>query len=306
MPPTALDNLGTLEPRAKTEVDALIHLVGARVKEARKAQKLSRRALSETSGVSPRYLAKLEAGDGNASIGLLQKIALALQVPIEALLAQEAMRGTELQHIIELYQCADEALRARVLELLDPGKTHGQKAQRLCLVGLRGAGKSTLGAKIGTAFDVPFIELTTEIESRAGMPLAEIIALYGQEGYRKLEFDTLAEVIQRHNRAVVAVAGGIVSEADTFSQILTHFHTVWVKAAPSEHMERVRAQGDLRPMQGNPQAMEQLRGILERREAHYAKADHVLDTSGKTVERSLADLSNLLHATGLLQPRPSQ
>ncbi len=284
-------------------VEALIRHVGDRVRDMRKSRRMSRRELSERSGVSPRYLAKLEGGEGNVSIGLLKKVALALETPVELILMDEEPQGSNIRQIAELYARADAATRARVLQVLDPERMRAQKAERLCLVGLRGAGKSTLGARVAGAFNAPFIELNREIENNAGMPVGEIIALYGQEGYRQLEADTLTSIIETHNRAIVAVAGGIVSEEDTFYRVLSRFHTVWIKASAGEHMDRVRAQGDVRPMQGNPQAMIQLRQILKSREALYAQADHVLDTSGKTVDVSQSELSDLIRDCQILDAR---
>lgn len=285
-------------------VNDLIRHVGKCVRENRDAQRMSRRELSERSGVSPRYLAKLESGDGNISIGLLKKVALALGTPIEHFLMEEDPHGSETRHIVDLYRRADAATRAQVLQVLDPEKMRAQKAERLCLVGLRGAGKSTLGARLSKEFDAPFIELNREIEKSAGMPIGEIIALYGQEGYRQLEADTLTHIIETNSRAVVAVAGGIVSDEDTFYNVLSRFHTVWIKTSAGEHMDRVRSQGDVRPMEGNPRAMIQLRQILKSRETLYAQADHVLDTSGKTVDDSRAELSDLIRTCQILRPRP--
>jgi XRE family aerobic/anaerobic benzoate catabolism transcriptional regulator len=279
---------------------ALLRSLGTRLRQMRKSKGFSRRSLSERSGVSPRYLAKIEAGDGNISIGLLIKLAAALEQPIEHFLMADAMFHTDLPHVLQLYARADASVRARVLQVLDPERMGLQKAQRLCLVGLRGAGKSTLGARVAKVFGAPFIELNREIEKNAGMALGEIIALYGQEGYRQLEADTLTGIIEGHKRAIVAVAGGIVSEEGSFYHVLSRFHTVWLKASASEHMERVRAQGDVRPMQDNPQAMIQLRQILRSREALYTQSDHVLDTSGKSVEQSQMELSQLIEGCQIL------
>ena len=279
---------------------ALLRSLGTRLRQMRKLKGFSRRSLSERSGVSPRYLAKIEAGDGNISIGLLIKLAAALEQPIEHFLMADAMFHTDLPHVSQLYARADASVRARVLQVLDSERMGLQKAQRLCLVGLRGAGKSTLGARVAKVFGAPFIELNREIEKNAGMVLGEIIALYGQEGYRQLEADTLTGIIEGHKRAIVAVAGGIVSEEGSFYHVLSRFHTVWLKASASEHMERVRAQGDVRPMQDNPQAMIQLRQILRSREALYTQSDHVLDTSGKSVEQSQMELSQLIEGCQIL------
>lgn len=279
---------------------ALLRSLGTRLRQMRKSKGFSRRSLSERSGVSLRYLAKIEAGDGNISIGLLIKLAAALEQPIEHFLMADAMFHTDLPHVSQLYARADASVRARVLQVLDPERMGLQKAQRLCLVGLRGAGKSTLGARVAKVFGAPFIELNREIEKNAGMALGEIIALYGQEGYRQLEADTLTGIIEGHKCAIVAVAGGIVSEEGSFYHVLSRFHTVWLKASASEHMERVRAQGDVRPMQDNPQAMIQLRQILRSREALYTQSDHVLDTSGKSVEQSQMELSQLIEGCQIL------
>ncbi len=276
-------------------VSALIQQVGHRVRSVRQSQGLSRRVLSERSGVSPRYLATLEGGEGNISVGLLTKLALALDTRVEYFLSHgELIRSPESRRILELFEQADATTQASVLHLLDPHNVSAQKQERLCLVGLRGAGKSTLGALMSAAYAAPFIELNTELSRRAGMPVAEIIALYGQEGYRQLEADTLLTIIASYDRAVVAVAGGIVSDKTTFQNVLSRFHTVWLKTSPDEHMQRVQAQGDLRPMQGHPEAMTQLRGILKAREVLYAQADHVLDSTGKTVEQSQVELSGII------------
>lgn len=283
-------------------VQSLIDLVGKRVLEARQAAGLSRRELSERSGVSQRYLAQLESGAGNISIGLLQKVAVSLGQGIEALVAPEDPLSQDIARIAMLYRAADSATRARVLQGLDPDRMRAQKAQRICLVGLRGAGKSTLGAGLGEEFGLPFIELNAEIEASAGIPVGEIIALYGQEGYRQLEADILADIIAGKDKVVLAVGGGIVAEDATYSDVLARFHTIWLTADPAEHMERVRAQGDLRPMAGNPQAMAQLRQILKTREAQYRRADLRLDTSGADPETSLSQLCALVRVHQILDP----
>lgn len=285
------------------EVDALIRLVGTRVRAARGDLGLSRRELSERSGVSPRYLAQLEGGEGNISIGLLKRIAVALDVTVDALVSEGHDTSVGELEIAALYARADERTRTRVRQFLDPERQRRERAERICLIGLRGAGKSTLGARIARDFDMAFVELNAEIEKSAGIPVAEIIALYGDEGYRQLEAETLDRISTEETRVVLAVAGGIVSDAQAFNRALERFHTVWIKAAPEEHMNRVRAQGDLRPMEGNPQAMAQLRQILKSREAHYAQAAHQLDTSGKSVEASHAELHALLIENAVARPR---
>ena len=280
-------------------VNALQALVGDRVRAARTARGMSRRVLSEASGVSPRYLAQLETGEGNISIGLLLRVASALDLPIEALVARQ-MLGPDAAHIAAAYARADAQTQMRVHALLH--RSEAEKAGRICLIGLRGAGKSTLGASAARAKAVPFIELNKQIEAEGGMPVGEIMALYGAEGYRQLEAEALDAIVAEQDHAIVAVGGGIVDEPHTFATLLARFHTIWIKAAPEEHMARVQAQGDTRPMAGNPQAMAQLRLILTGREAAYARADAVLDTSGKTPDTSLADLLGLIDTHAFLPP----
>jgi XRE family aerobic/anaerobic benzoate catabolism transcriptional regulator len=256
---------------ADAAVSRLMRQVGERVRASRKEKGMPRRVLSEISGVSPRYLAQLEAGEGNISIGLLQRIAIALDQRMDWLVREDA-----------------------------PAPADASRAQRICLIGLRGAGKSTLGALAGDALGIPFVELNGEIEAQAGMPVAEVMALYDQEGYRKLEARALDRIVATRETLVLAVAGGIVTEPETFKALLGHFHTVWLKTSPEEHMSRVREQGDERPMAGNPEAMEQLKSILTSREALYGQAPARLDTSGKTEDQSLKELLTIIEAQHFL------
>ncbi len=279
---------------ADETVAALMIRVGERVRKARERKGIPRRVLSDMSGVSPRYLAQLEAGDGNISIGLLQRVAIALDHRIEWLISEEDPWTSEALRIMDLYRVASADVRKRVMQMLNPEPDEAMRAHRVCLIGLRGAGKSTLGAMAGKALGIPFVELNREIEEQAGMPVNEVLALYGQEGYRKLEAQAIGRVVATHESMILAVAGGIVAEPDTYKMLLSRFHTVWVKAAPREHMMRVLAQGDTRPMSGNPEAMEQLKSILVSREPLYERALAQLDTSGKSIETSLAELIELI------------
>lgn len=277
-------------------IAALMLRVGERVRAARTRAGMSRRVLSEVSGVSPRYLAQLEAGEGNISIALMLRVAEALGVAVETLVAMGDL-SPEARRIAEAFDSADQPMQERVRAVL---AAEPCKAGRLCLIGLRGAGKSTLGMAVAQRLGVPFIELNRAIEAAGGMPIAEIIALYGPDGYRQLEADALDKIVVEQSRAVIAVAGGIVGEAGTFDRLLDRFHTVWIKARPEDHMARVRAQGDTRPMAGNPQAMSQLRLILKGREAEYARADAVLDTSDQTVTASTKALLSLIERHGFI------
>ena len=288
---------GTSE-ETDAQVEALIRQVGVQVRALREARGIPRRLLSDRSGVSPRYLAQLEAGEGNISIGLLQRIAIALDHPIEAFFGP--MVRDAAPQVGALFDAASPDVQRAVLTLLSGEADKQKRAHRICLVGLRGAGKSTLGARVGAALDMPFVELNAEIETQSGMPVSEVMALYGQEGYRSLEARAMERVIATHERVILAVAGGIVAEPGTYDTLLKHFHTIWLKTSPDEHMSRVRAQGDERPMAGNPEAMAQLKSILTAREALYAKAEVQLDTSGATVDASTEALSGLINAHGFL------
>jgi XRE family aerobic/anaerobic benzoate catabolism transcriptional regulator len=279
---------------AERAVEDLISVVGERVRKARESKGIPRRVLSEMSGVSPRYLAQLETGAGNISIGLLERVALALDYKIEWFVGEEDPWNSETMRISELFRAADKDVQTEVLKLLKPTSPSEQKANRVCLIGLRGAGKSTLGRKAGQELGIPFVELNTAIEEQSGMPIAEVIALYGQEGYRKLEAQAVNRILETHDSVVLAVAGGIVSDPVTFNALLNNFHTIWVKAAPVEHMSRVRAQGDDRPMDGHPEAMEHLKSLLQSREAMYAQAAATLDTTGQREESSLQELLALI------------
>lgn len=280
------------------DIDTTVHMlmkrVGDRVRKARELKGIARRVLSEKSGVSPRYLAQLESGEGNISIGLLKRVAIALDHRLEWLVGEEDPWTSETIRIADLFRSADQETQARVKQALSPEVPAAIRAQRVCLVGLRGAGKSTLGRAASEIMDAPFVELNSEIEAHAGMPLAEIMALYGQEGYRKLEADALDRVVATHDRVILAVAGGIVAEPATYAALLARFHTIWLKASPQDHMDRVRAQGDERPMAGNPEAMEQLRSILTSRETLYEQAQAQLDTAGVPPSTSLSQLIALI------------
>lgn len=274
--------------------------VGERVRKARERKGIPRRVLSEISGVSPRYLAQLESGAGNISIGLLKRVALALDHRIEWLVGEDDPWSSEALRVADLFRSADRKTQDEVLRALDPEPEASQRANRICLIGLRGAGKSTLGRMAGEALDLPFVELNREIEAHGGMEIAEIMGLYGPEGYRTLEAEALERIIATHDRMILAVAGGIVAEPRTYQTLLTRFHTIWLKAAPDEHMQRVRAQGDERPMAGNPEAMSQLRSLLTSREMLYDRAQARLDTSGQTRETSLKHLLALIGERGFL------
>lgn len=279
---------------------AFLEMVGERVRNGRARRGMSRKALSEASGVSQRYLAQLEGGSGNISIALLRRIAEALNFRIEWLVGEDDPFVSEIPAMAALYRAATREQRRKVLEILDPEHPDLRRASRVALIGLRGAGKSTIGRLTAADVGLPFLELNEEIEQASGMPVDDVIGLYGQEGYRRLERQSVERVAATHDAIILAVAGGIVSEPETFTYLLRHFHTIWLKAQPEEHMTRVRAQGDERPMAGSPAAMDELKSILTSREALYARAEAVVDTSGKTIEETLADVLGTIESHGFL------
>jgi XRE family aerobic/anaerobic benzoate catabolism transcriptional regulator len=269
--------------------DFLLFL-GKRVRELRSRRGMTRKVAAREADVSERHLAQLEAGEGNVSIVLLRRIAAALHVSLEELFAREVETPDGKQRIQEfLERLPNHRVEDAMLRLMrDFGPEEKKRRMRTALIGLRGAGKSTLGAKLAAELNLPFIELDHEIEKDTGVPLAEIFSLYGQSGYRAIERRTLERVLRERERAVISVGGGVVSEKETFDHLLSNCCTVWIKAQPEEHMARVVAQGDFRAMKGNRQAMEDLRRILAAREPLYRKADFCVDTSGISVEESFA------------------
>jgi len=285
--------------------DFLLSL-GSRVRELRNSRSITRKTLAQQSDVSERHLAQLESGEGNISILLLRRIAAVLNVSLEELFAPPesederndqqlaSQKRSILRFIERLPSHRLEEAAARLMR--DFGPEQNQRLARIALVGLRGAGKSTLGSKLAAERDVPFIELDQEIEKDTGMPLAEIFSLYGQSGYRAIEKRTLERVVRASERAVISVGGGIVSEKETYDFLLAHCYTIWLKAQPEEHMSRVIAQGDFRAMAGSDRAMEDLRRILDSREPLYRKADAAVDTSGQSVEESFTTLKAALTA----------
>jgi XRE family aerobic/anaerobic benzoate catabolism transcriptional regulator len=282
---------------ASSNGDFLLFL-GKRVRELRNRRGLTRKMMAKEADVSERHLAQLEAGEGNVSIVLLRRIAAALHVSLAELFAVE----TETRHEKILIQRFLERLPAHRVEdamsrlMREFGNEERERRLRVALVGIRGAGKSTLGSRLSEEMKIPFIELDQEIEKDTGMPLGEIFSLYGQTGYREIEKRLLERVLHEHERGILSVGGGVVSEKETYDYLLANCYTIWIKARPEEYMARVIAQGDFRVMGGSNRAMEDLRRILDAREPLYRKADLYLDTSGNSVDESFAKLKAALQS----------
>ena len=275
----------------REEKNPFLVALGERVRALRARRGMTRKAVALAADVAERHLANLEYGVGNASILLLLQVAQALQCSLAELIGDVTTSSPEWLLIRELLEHRDEAtlhrVRVAVGQMLGTGGAHGQggaqRSARVALIGLRGAGKSTLGQMLADDLGFPFVELSREIEQFAGCSIAEIQALYGQNAYRRYERRALEEAIQIYPEAVIATPGGIVSDPATFNLLLAHCTTVWLQASPEDHMKRVVAQGDLRPMAASREAMDDLRGILAGREAFYSKADLRVDTSAQSL-----------------------
>ena len=273
--------------------------LGETVRSLRARRGMTRRALAAEARVSERHLANLEGGVGNASILVLRQVAAALGCPITDLVDPSATASPDVALIRELLRnrSGDDLQRAHaaLAQVFGNAPASG-RATRVALIGLRGAGKSTLGRMLAEDLGAPFVELNAEIERLAGCSVGEVHALYGPTAYRRYERRALDDVVQRLRDVVIATPGGLVSEAATFSRLLDRCFTVWLRASPEEHMSRVLAQGDYRPMAGNREAMDDLRRILAGRAAFYAKADVVVDTSGRSLDETFAALRSVVRA----------
>jgi XRE family aerobic/anaerobic benzoate catabolism transcriptional regulator len=234
---------------------AYLSLLGDRVRTWRSEHGMTRKALSAACGVSERYLAQLEAGEGNISVLLLRKVARAMGVPVESLVREEQMA-----------------------------------AKPIALLGLRGAGKSSLGSRLAELLKLPFVELDREVEKEAGAELGEVFAMYGQDAFRRFERRALERVLAQHERAVIATGGSLVTDPGTYKLLLERCVCIWLKASPEEHMARVIAQGDMRPFKGRSAALDEIKRLLEDRNRLYSRADATVDTSGKTLKQSLSEL----------------
>jgi XRE family transcriptional regulator, aerobic/anaerobic benzoate catabolism transcriptional regulator len=278
---------------------AFLRWLGTRVREVRNLRGMTRKTMSRESDISERHLAQIEVGEGNVSILLLRRIAATLGITLPELLETASRQTLEKQTIHGILEGLSVAtlkdLASRLQHEFAPEES--ARRMRIALIGLRGAGKSTLGSRLGQQLGIPFTELDAEIEKDIGMSLADIFSLYGQGGYRSIERRVLERLLSRNERAIFSVAGGIVSERDTYNRLLSKCYTVWIKAQPEEHMSRVIAQGDFRAMAGNDRAMDDLRRILESREPLYRQADASVDTSGHSVDASFAKLKAIIEAS---------
>lgn len=284
---------------------AFLEALGRRVRERRDEVHFTRKRLSGLSGLSERYLAQLESGDGNISILLIRRVAQALGCSLEHLIGERPV-DAETRMAIELLRGLRPEQRREAVQQMERrfGETSRERVRRIALVGLRGAGKSTVGAQLAARLQVPFYELDQKIESELGASLGSIFSMYGQDTFRQAEARVLDRLTRANRRCVIATGGSLVLEPGTYELLRERCFTVWLRALPEDHMDRVVAQGDLRPIRGREHAMAELRAILKQREQLYALADGVVDTSAATEAQSVDRLLDLIaQATSSHRPQ---
>jgi XRE family aerobic/anaerobic benzoate catabolism transcriptional regulator len=293
------------KPPLSGEGTAYLRRLGERVRTLRNQRGMSRKVLARQAKVSERYIAQLEAGLGNCSIVLLRRIARAIGLPVTQLVHDGPEPTLDLVLLTQFLERLSPPELAQARGLLSRNfspPAEDTRRKRIALIGLRGGGKSTLGALLAERLDVPFIELDREIERRSGASLSEIFDMFGQETFRRAEREALDDVLRQHKHFVLATGGSIVTEPGTLEILLSSCFTVWVRAEPQDHMKRVMAQGDMRPMANSGRAMEDLISILKSREPLYARAEATLTTTGKSPEQNLNELLQTIaspeHGTG--------
>ncbi|HWK94468.1 MAG TPA: helix-turn-helix transcriptional regulator [Pseudolabrys sp.] len=294
---TALTKAAPRKP--PRESDAYLHRLGERVRMLRNQRGMSRKVLARQAKVSERYIAQLESGLGNCSIVLLRRIARAIGLPVTQLVHDGSDPPLDLVLISQFLERLSPGELAEARHLLSErfraaGADDPARKRRIALIGLRGGGKSTLGLLLAEKLGVPFVELNREIERRAGASLGEIFDMFGQEAFRRAEREALDDVVNQHEAFVLATSGSIVTEPGTLDMLLASCFTVWVRAEPQEHMKRVMAQGDMRPMANSARAMDDLISILKSREPLYARAEATVTTTGKTPEQNLGELLRVI------------
>jgi XRE family aerobic/anaerobic benzoate catabolism transcriptional regulator len=291
---TAQESVVQEPVESESKRSPFLEALGERVRNLRSRKGMTRRAVAVAADVSERHLANLEYGTGNVSVLVLLQVANALQCSLAELLGDVTTTSPEWLLIRELLSKRSEAdlrrARVQLSDMFGEGGNAQERKNRIALIGLRGAGKTSLGQRLAQDLGFPFIELSREIEQFAGCQISEIHNLYGANAYRRYERRALEEAIQIYPEVVIATPGGLVSDSANFNLLLSHCTTVWLQADPADHMGRVAAQGDMRPMAASKEAMEDLKRILEGRSAFYSKADLAINTSGRTEDQAFAAL----------------
>jgi XRE family aerobic/anaerobic benzoate catabolism transcriptional regulator len=284
--------------RADPQDIAYLHTLADKIRDARAQRGMTRSALATDSGVSLRFLAQLEGGQGNPSILVLRRIASAMGFPPDDLLSNDPPPAIDRILLTRMLKqlSNDDIVKARRLLTQHLGLHTINEAKKpyVALVGLRGAGKTTLGRRLAEHREVPFFELDREVEREYGATIGEILQLHGQPGYRRFERESLQAVLSKYPAAIIETGGGLAADPETLPLLLEHTLAVWVRALPEDHMQRVIDQGDRRPMARSREAMHELKDILKAREPFYRQAHLQLMTSGKTADQSFQELLELL------------
>jgi len=286
-------------PSLRRTDSEFLRSLGENLRAARGRLGLTRRILALRSGISERFLAQLETGRGNASVLVLRQIASALDLGVEAVLPGSNSVSIDFANAVEFLRHLDPAQLSAAREMLSisfPDQRRASRVDRIALIGLRGAGKSSIGAQLAKGLEVPFFELDGLIEQASGLPLSIIFDLYGQDGFRRFERRCLDELLSAHRHFVVATGGSLVLEPGSYERLRADCYTIWLRATPQEHMSRVIAQGDMRPMAHNPESMSHLERILRERERFYAQADATIDTSERSLAQVLAECMDAVTA----------
>ena len=301
---TAKPNAREPEQAGAADHGVFAAAIGRAIRRGRAKRGMTRRQLAQGSGASERYLAQIESGQGNPSVIILKSIAEALDVPVIELLPRSNGRAANMTRILDLLGRLPQSELPAIAELIETRTTGAaavDRARRIALVGLRGAGKSTLGQKLARELGCPFIELDRLVEEDYGASIPDLIEMAGTATFRRHERSALDRIVTAHDAAIITTAGGIVANPETYALLLRRSHTIWIKARPEDHMSRVMAQGDFRPMAQNRAAMADLVAILEARRADYSRAEAEIDTSGDAIEHSFAKLLRIV--TALLEGR---
>ena len=280
----------------KYESGHFLEDLGHNVRALRLAAGQSIQDLAGAAGLSPRFLSELEAGRGNISVARLARIASALEQSLHSLIPANKKDASLRGQIWELVEsCAVEDLQ----ELYNWLSTRQKKRipHSVALVGVRGAGKSTIGKMLARRLGIPFVEIDAMLEKEAGMSLVELFAIHGESYYRQLEHDVMQKVLAASPRVVMATGGSLVTARETWGMVRRQCHTVWLRARPKDHWDRVAAQGDIRPMRNNPSAMDELTAMLRSREPLYAQAKLTIDTSKHSPEESVSLILKALGAS---------
>ncbi len=284
------------DAQSQAALKTYINTIANRVRGMRAQRGMTRKDLSKHSGISERYLAQVETGKANMSIALLWRLAEAMDVGLSEILPYECSACVEHPPLKQFLAGLDADQERRAYQLLQqhfsapPSGDSETGFQGVALIGLRGAGKTTLGKLLAERTGTPFVRLSDVIEQQGGLELHELFTLFGQKAYRRLERQAIDHILQSYDKVVLEIGGSLVSEKSTYSRLLNSFFTVWVRAKPEEHMSRVMAQGDTRPMEASQKAMDDLKLILAEREPYYMAANEVLDTSGRSVEACAQEL----------------